>query len=95
MPGKKKPILLHVSRARIEREKANVILRTQRRIALLRANANSKDYDTDDKPVPVPDNWHWHCCLNTICFCMLLVLVNLLFLQWLYYNSHNINLKQL
>jgi hypothetical protein len=93
MPGKKKPILLHVSRACIEREKANVILRTQRRIALLRANANSKDYDTDDKPVPVPDNWH--CCLNTICFCMLLVLVNLFFLQWLYYNSHNINLKQL
>ncbi len=52
MPAKKKTIPLRVSRARIEREKANLILRTQRRIALLRANANSKDYDTDDKPVP-------------------------------------------
>jgi hypothetical protein len=93
MPAKKKPRPLHVSRALIQREQANVVLRTQRRIALLRANENSQDYDTDDKPVPVPENWH--CCLNTICFCMLLVLLNLLFLQWLYYKSLNLNLKQL
>jgi hypothetical protein len=94
MPAKKKPIPLHVSRALIQREQANVVLRTQRRIALLRANENSQDNDTpDDKPVPLPENWH--CCLNTICFCMLLVLLNLLFLQWLYYKSLNLNLKQL
>jgi hypothetical protein len=97
MPAKKEPKPLHVSRALIQREQANVVLRTQRRIALLRANANSQDNDNDtndnDKPVRLPDNWH--CCLNTICFCMLLVLLNLLFLQWLYYKSLNLNLKQL
>ncbi len=86
---------LHVSRALIQHEQANVVLRTQRRIALLRPIENSQDNDTDDKPVPVPENWH--CCLNTFCFCMLLVLLNLLFLQWQYYNykSLYLNLKQL
>jgi hypothetical protein len=38
---------------------------------------------------------NWHCCLNAFCFCLLLVLLNLLFMQWLYYKSLNLNLKQL
>jgi hypothetical protein len=29
----------------------------------------------------------WHCCLNTFCFCVVLLLLNLLFLLWLYHKS--------
>ena len=89
MPAKKKPLPLHVSRALIEREQANVVLRTQRRFALLRANENSKDNDADDKPLTVPVNTQNHYCLSIFCFCVLLVILNLLFLQWLYYQVSN------
>jgi hypothetical protein len=87
MPAKKKPLPLHVSRALIQREQANVVVRTQRRIALLRANENLKDNDADDndKPVTVPVNSHNHFCLTFFCFCVLLVVMNLLFLQCVYY----------
>jgi hypothetical protein len=87
MPAKKKPIPLHVSRALIQREQANVVLRTQRRIALLRANENLKDNDADDidKPVTVPVHSHNHFCLRFFCFYVLLVIMNSLFLQWVYY----------
>ena len=87
MPAKKKLLPLHVSRALIQREQANVILRTQRRIALLRANGNLKDNDADDndKPVTVPVHSHNHFCVTFFCFCVLLVIMNLLFLQWFYY----------
>ena len=61
MPAKKKPLPLHVSRALILREQANVVLRTQRRIALLRANE-------DSQPVPVPVQTHNHYCLTIFCF---------------------------
>ncbi len=83
MPYKKKPLPLHVSRARIEQERANVVIRTQRRIALLRATENSKEYDDDDDTDPV--TVHSHACLSIFCFVVLLVIINLLFLQWLYY----------
>jgi hypothetical protein len=66
---KTKKLPLHVSLARIERERADVITRTQRRIAKLRA----AEYHEES-----------HCCLYTallLCFCVAL----LLFLQWLYY----------
>ena len=87
MPAKKKPLPLHVSRALIAREQANVVLRTQRRIALLRAHENSKDNDDNDNPVTVtvPVQTQNHYCLSLFCFCVLLVILNLLFLQWLFY----------
>ncbi len=79
--------MVHVSRAIIAREQANVVLRTQQRIALLRANDNSKDNDADDSkmPVTVPVPSNYHNCLSIFCFCIMLVIMNLLFLQWLYY----------
>ena len=89
MPSKKKPLPLHVSRALIRREQADVVLRTQRRIALLRANENWKEIETDDKPVFVPGLSHNHYCLSMFCFCVLLVIINVLFLQWLYYKVRN------
>jgi hypothetical protein len=55
----KKTLPLHVSRALILREQANVVLRTQRRIALLRANEDSQPV-----PVPVHTHNHNHYCLN-------------------------------
>jgi hypothetical protein len=75
MPAKKKPLPLHVSRALIEREQANVVLRTQRRIALLRANENTKDNDADDKlvSVPVHSHNHNHYCLSIFLFFVCLV----------------------
>ena len=79
MPSKKKPPPLHVSRARIASEQANVVLRTQRRIALLRLQDNSNDYDA------VPAITHYNSCLTMFCFCLSLVVMNLLFLQLLYY----------
>ncbi len=85
MLAKKKPLPLHVSRTLIQREQANVVLRTQRRIALLRANENSKDEDADHKPVTVPVHSQNHYCLSIFCFCVLLVIMNLLFMQCLYY----------
>ncbi len=71
-----------MSRALIQREQADVIRRTQRRIAQLRATENSKHNDDDPDPVII----HSHCGLNTLCFCVWLAIMNLLFLQWLYYD---------
>ena len=38
----------------------------------------------------------WHGCLNTYCFCLLLLCMNLLFCQWLYLAKEycNCNCKQ-
>ncbi len=95
MPAKKKTLPLHVSRALIAREQANVVLRTQRRIALLRATENSKDNDDNDNPVTVtvPVHTQNHYCLSIFCFCVLLVILNLLFLQWLFYQVRHGNAK--
>jgi hypothetical protein len=90
-PRKKRPPPLHVSVQRIVAERANVIQRTNNRIRSL--NAAEREDRTARAHGTETDNWH--CCLNTICFCMLLVLLNLLFWQWLYYKSLNLNLKQL
>ena len=51
MPSKKKPLPLHVSRALIEAERANVLLRTQRRIAILRASEDQRKNQDDEDPV--------------------------------------------
>ncbi len=86
MPSKNKPLPLHVSRALILREQADVIRRTQRRIALLRATENANNIDDDKDPVTVIVNVQSPSWLSTICFCVWVVILNLLFLQWLYYD---------
>ncbi len=78
---KKTPVPLHVSLARIHAERANVIRRTKNRIALLNAAAQ------EDQIPLMPEKENRHYCLNTICFCVLLLVLNLLFLQWLYYHQ--------
>jgi hypothetical protein len=88
MSSKKKPPPLNVSRAAIERERANVIKRIQRRIAQLRAT----ELPNDEDPVPTRIvHSHSHCCINTFYFCVALVTMNLLFLQWLYYEVRHSN----
>jgi hypothetical protein len=96
---------LHVSQYRINAERANVILRTnnriafwtaaaeQNRIALLAATAQEERIALltaaahQDRIPLLAERENWHCCFNTICFCVLLLLLNLLFLQWLYYQT--------
>jgi hypothetical protein len=105
--GKKKPLPLHVSQYRINAERANVIRRTnnrvafgtavadQNRIALLAAAAQEEHIAlltaaTHQDRIPLlAERFNWHCCFNfnTICFCLLLLLLNLLFLQWLYHHT--------
>jgi hypothetical protein len=41
------------------------------------------------------DTTNYHCCLNTFCFCLFFVLLNLLFMQWMYYKYLNLNVKEL
>ncbi len=90
MPPKNNPLPLHVSRALIEAERFNVAKSTQRRIDLLRATEKQRnDEDEDDKEPVVTSNVDSHCCINIFCFCVSLVLMNLLFLQWLYYEVRN------
>ncbi len=99
---KKKPLPLHVSQYRINAERANVILRTnnrvafwtavaeQNRIALLAAAAQAQEERIallntaayHDRIPHLAERENWHCFCNTFCFCMLLVLLNLLFLQF-------------
>jgi hypothetical protein len=97
MAPKKRPQPLHKSLRLIEEERANAVKRTQVRIAQLIAEEEANVVPDEEANV-VPDD-DWHCCLNTFCFCMLLVLIlmNLLFLQWLYvyYKVHDFKLKQL
>jgi hypothetical protein len=93
MAPKKRPQPLHKSLRLIEEERANVVKRTQVRIAQLIAEEEANVVpDEETNVVPVDD---WHCCLNTFCFCMFWVLMNLLFLQWLYYKVHDFKLQQL
>ncbi len=87
MPSKQKPLPLHVSRALIDAERANVLLRTQRRIAMLRASEDQRNNQDDEDQVTLR-TVHSHACLNMFCFCVSLVTANLLFLQWLYYKVH-------
>ena len=95
MAPKKRPQPLRTSLRLIEEERANVVKRTQVRIAqLIAAEEAHVIRDEEDNVVPVPD-FDWHCYMNIFCFCMLLVLMNLLFLQWLYYKVHDFQVKQL
>ncbi len=95
MARKKRPQPLQKSLRLIAEERANVVKRTQVRIAQLFAKEEAnvmlhEEYNV----IPVRD-YNWHCFLNTVCFCMSLVLMNLLFLQWLYYKVHDCKIKQL
>ena len=78
---KKKPLPLHVSQARIEAERNNLVLRTNPKLAILQAAANL------DPTAKEHANANYYCCLNTFCFCLLLLLLSLVFLQWLYYQT--------
>jgi hypothetical protein len=84
--AKKRPQPLHKSRA-------NVVKRTQVRIAQLIAEEQANVVPDEEANV-VPD-YDWHCFLNNFCFCIVLFLMNLLFLQSLYYKVHDFKLKQL
>ena len=92
MPTKKKPLPLHVSRARIEAERVNVAKRTEARIALLFSQKEACVDKATQTEIPLREvlvEVHdWHCCLNTFCFCSLLLCMNLLFCQWLYLQTY-------
>ena len=92
---KKRPIPLHVALYRIEAERANLILRTTNKLASLALNAAARQDMIIAQSQVTTTTANKHCCLNTFCFCLLLVVLNLLIMQWLYYKSVNLNLKQL
>jgi hypothetical protein len=83
MPNKQPPPL-HITLPRIERERVNVQKRTEARIALLYSQAKSKDSNNNQ------EERNWHGCVNIFCFCLLLLTMNLLFLQWLYIKMHKL-----
>ena len=92
---KKRPLPLHVSLYRIEAERANVILRTKNKLARLALDAAARQDVIVAQPQATTTTTNRHCCLNTFCFCLLLVVLNLLIMQWLYYKTLNKNLTQL
>ena len=76
----------------INKERANVTKRTQLRIAQLLVESEESigqvNVSAQQDQIPLlAEQENWHCCLNTICFCVLLLLLNLLYLQWLYYQT--------
>ena len=83
MPGRKpRPKPLAYSRALIEKEKLAVVRRTALRIQELTGKTPS-----NNPPTVVVQINNWHSCMTTFCFCVLLLVLNLLLLQWLYYNK--------
>jgi hypothetical protein len=84
MTPKKRPQPLHKSLRLIAEER-------QVRIGQLIAEEEANVVPDEEANV-VPD-YDWHCCLNAICFCMLLVIMNLPFLQWLYTKYMILNLN--
>jgi hypothetical protein len=87
-PRKRKPQPLHVSLYLIEMERLNVARRTQTRIDVFLGRAQII-YNEEEDVVPAKTNGNY--CLITSCLFVLLVLMNLLFLQWLYYKVHKLN----
>jgi hypothetical protein len=101
---KQKPLPLHVSRSRIAAERINVVIRTNNKLASLAVLQHQIDAERLNVQLALlpqqigivaraQDTTNYHCCLNTFCFCLLLVLLNLLFMQWLYYKSLNLNVQ--
>ncbi len=92
MPRKPKPKPLWVTQAAIKKVRANVSKRTQLRIAQLFSESEESIGQVNvaaqqDRIPLLAEKENWHCCLNTICFCALLLLLNLLFFQCLYYQT--------
>ncbi len=92
MPRKPKPKPLWVTQEAINKERANVVKRTQLRVAQLLAESEESvgQVNVAAQPARIPllaEQENWRCCLNTFCICVLLLLMNLLFCQWLYYQA--------
>jgi hypothetical protein len=87
-PRKRKPQPLHVSLQLIDMERLNVARRTQTRIDVLLGRAQII-YNEPEDVVPAETNGNY--CLITFCSFVLLVLMSLLFLQWLYYKVNKVN----
>ena len=91
MAPKKKPLPLATSLKRIEEERVNVQIRTQRRIAMLFAETDKTVDKATQTEIPMREVLveviEWHGCLNLFCFALLLLCVNLLYFQWLYLNK--------
>ena len=97
MARKKKPLPLHVSLHRIQLERDNVKLRTEGRILKLLSKLISYEDENDSIDEGKVENVPRHGCLNAICFCVLLLLFSLLFLQWVHYKYEvtiHVKLKQ-
>jgi hypothetical protein len=93
MPRKPKPKPLWVTQAAINKEQANVAKRTQLRIAQLLAESEENrrgqvNVAAQQDRIPLmAEQENWHCCLHTLIFCVLMLLLNLLFCQWLNYQT--------
>jgi hypothetical protein len=95
MAPKKKPLPLRRRLQLIEEERKNFARRTRERISLLCIDSEEEpDYGVDKatqtdiamREVHVEiENWHTY--LNALCFCLLLLCMNLLYFQWLYTNT--------
>jgi hypothetical protein len=85
MAPKRKPPPLHRSLQLIEEERINVAKRTQQRIAQLCAHETKS---VDFNRLHEVEHAQWQCCVNNICFCVLLVIANLLFFQWVYIKTN-------
>jgi len=92
MLPKKRRQPLHVSLRLIEEERVNVAKRTQARIAMLFPQTDKGVKKATQTEIPMREVLveidDWHCCLNTSCFCILLLCMNLLFCQWLYLQTN-------
>jgi hypothetical protein len=90
MTRKKKPLPLHVSLYRIQEERRKVALRTKTRVAQLLESENCEvkcqTLSLSGLHVVQKDRQieAWNCYPNICCFCLSLLAINLLFLQWLY-----------
>ncbi len=91
MAPKKKAKPLEYSLRLIAVERANVQIRTHRRIAMLFAETDKTVDKATQTDIPMREVLveviEWHGCLNLFCFALLLLCVNLLYFQWLYLNK--------
>jgi hypothetical protein len=89
MARKRKSLPLHRSLQLIAEERINIKKRTQQRIDQLFAHETKS---VDFLKLDEVKHAQWQCCVNNICFCVLLVIMNLLFLQW-YYIKTNVRVQ--
>ena len=85
MAPERKPPPLHRSLQLIEEERSNVPKRTQQRISQLFAHETKSVHYNRLYEVKRAQR---QCCVNYICFCILVVIVNLLFFQWVYIQTN-------